>query len=710
MNFLNPFFLLGLLAVAVPVVIHLINLRRPQKVQFSTLSFLNELKKSTIRRIRIKQYLLMAIRALAVLFLALALARPFLPPTLTGSSGSDTPKAVGILIDNSASMNRVGTKGPLIEQAKEVAASIIQGARTDDRFLVATTNGELPVLNLSGASRAVEQIGEVEAKNTGNFISTAMQLLYERLQQAPMEAAIVYLVTDGQQSQLQDLEKLDLEAGTAAKQVSFQMVELGNVNQQNLAISDISLRSQMLSRGTPVTVEVQVENVGNVSAVNQFVSMEVENRMVGQYPVALEPGESGEFLFEIVAEEVGDIAAEVILDGDEVSYDNSRFFVLRIPQSRSVLLIGDEASGLADFRSYLKPALEAAKSTNTQIEFTEAQVEDLDQSEIFSHDVIVLDGLREIPEYWFDDLQRFVQDGKGVLFFPSEQGDVNNYNAFFRLFNAGSFQNIKGEYASFQSVDEFGELVEGHPILDDLFDKEEQEQISLDLPELFFYYQYREPDNTGSYTILTSRTGDPLLTEQRFGEGRLLTSAFGADPGWTNFPVNPLFAPLYYRSVLYASSPEQGGLEEHVLGEAFEWEGRLQNRDVEIRKGEEVIKPEVEGLPDGIRLRYDAREWTPGIVAIADNNQERLVAVNQNIMESHFDTLPFTELEKMLSKYVTINEKIDAGDLSEQRLVNQLNAASFGKEIWSWFIWIALCLLIAEMLVSKLYKAENMNN
>src|SRR6056297_146677 len=99
MNFLNPFFLFGLFAVAIPVIIHLINLRRPQKVSFSTLSFFNELRKSTIRRIRIKQYLLMALRALAVLFLALALARPFLPPTLTGTSSSAEPKAVAIMVD-----------------------------------------------------------------------------------------------------------------------------------------------------------------------------------------------------------------------------------------------------------------------------------------------------------------------------------------------------------------------------------------------------------------------------------------------------------------------------------------------------------------------------------------------------------------------------------------------------------------------------------
>lgn len=701
--------MLGLIAVAVPIVIHLINLRRPQKVRFSTLSFLNELRKSTIRKIRVKQYLLMALRALAVLFLALALARPFLPPTLTGTSSSDNPRAIGILMDNSASMSRVGANGPLIEQAQNVASTIVEGARSDDRFLVSWTNGEQSAINLQGASRALQTIETVEAGNTGNFITDKFALLYERLQQAPMEQAIIYLITDAQQSQLQKFETLNFDKQAGSKPVSFQLVELGNVNQQNLAISDISLASRMLSQGTPVTIQVEVENVGEVAAVNQFVSLEIGDRMAGQHQVELEAGQSREFSFEIVPDKVGDIAGKIILEGDEITYDNTRYFVLRVPSSRSVLLLTEQETGNRDFRSYIKPALEAAKQTNTQIEFTEARVSDVEQSELFSHDVIVLDGLEEIPEYWFDELQRFVQNGKGILFFPSEQGDITNYNAFFQLLNAGEFQNINGEYASFKTVAEFDELVEGHPILDNLFDKQDEEQISLDLPELFFYYDYNPPDNTGTYTILKSQTDASLLTEQRFGEGKLLISSFGADPGWTNFPVNPLFAPLYYRSVLYAASSEQGGLEQHILGERFQWEGSLRNQGIEIQKGDEIIKPEVQGLPEGLRIRYPAKEWTPGIYTISDGNEKRLVAANQHIMESYFDTLPKSDLEKMLSKYVTINSTIDANRISENNLEEQLNAASFGKEIWNWFIWIALFFLVAEMLVSKLYKAENIN-
>ena len=78
MSFLNPLFLLGLAAAAIPIIIHVLTRRRPREVMFPSLEFLTEVNQNEIRRLRIKQWLLLALRALAVAAIALAMARPAL--------------------------------------------------------------------------------------------------------------------------------------------------------------------------------------------------------------------------------------------------------------------------------------------------------------------------------------------------------------------------------------------------------------------------------------------------------------------------------------------------------------------------------------------------------------------------------------------------------------------------------------------------------
>ncbi|MFH5883112.1 BatA domain-containing protein [Halalkalibaculum sp. DA3122] len=707
MNFLNPFFLLGALSVAIPVVIHLINLRRPQKVSFSTLAFFEELQKSTIRKIRIKQYILLALRVLAVLMLALALARPLLSPTLGGASDANEPKLAVLLMDNSPSMNRIGAEGPFFEQAREVAKQVVEQSKSDDRFIVTGTNHSEQGAQMVNGARALDLIEEISVTNTGNQINHAIEMVANQLKNSAMQHAVIYLITDAQKSQLDDLKELDDLQLDESRRVGLQIITLGASSQPNVAVADLELQSRMLSQGTPVTLQVEVRNYGDAGAANQFVSLEVEGRMVGQYEVNLDPGETRQLGFEIVPQNVGDIAGKVVIEGDEISYDNERYFVLRIPETRTVLLISDSEDEASEFVSYLRPALEAARRANTQIEFTRQQPEEVDQSTWLQNDVIILDGLEEIPEYWSEDLQRYVQNGKGLLFLPSEQGSIENYNRFLGLFNAGRFTGIRGEYASFKPVGRVAGLVEGHPILEGMFEKEEDEQIQVDLPELFYYYELEQASGTGTYTILSSTTEDEILVEQRFGDGRLLVSTLGADPGWSNFPVNALFAPIYFRSVLYASASEQGGLNSHELGSTFAWNGVLANPSVELSLNDFTYKPEVQNIPNGVSVQYTGREWNPGLLKISAGDQQRLVAVNQEVAESDFQSLSEEELENFSEIPVTITTVLNTNELSQDNLVAELQSAGMGREIWSWFIWAALALLVAETLISKLYRAES---
>lgn len=707
MSFLNPFFLIGLLAVAIPLLIHLINFRRPQKVSFSTLAFFKELQKSTLRGIRVKQYLLLALRTAAVLMLALAVARPFWTAGGSDITASTEPAAIGLLIDDSPSMSRVGSEGPMIEQSKEAAREIVNNARSADRFQIMTTNGSVRTSSFYGKNRALELIEEVEVVNRGSQPAEAVEIFASRLQQEPPAQGSIYFITDGQRHQIEAMDE-KLNELTADKPVALQVVRLEGAEQSNLAVSGVELGNQMLSAGSSVALQVEVTNFGEAVASNQYVSAELEGRSAGQHEVTLEPGETRNLVFDLQPEEAGDLAGSIEIEGDDVTFDNLRHFVLSIPRSQNILLIGADQTD-DDIDSYLEPVLQAASATQTQLQFTHQSPDEVNPTGIDEFDAVILDGIKEVPEHWFEELRRFVQSGGGVLFFPSGEGVESNYNQFFDLFNGGRFDGINGDYGSFSFVSRLNELEEGHPILDDMFEQGEDEVLNIDLPELFAYFRYQPAAEVGAFTVLETETGDPIFAEQRFGDGVFLISAIGADPGWSNFPVNPLFAPLFYRSVLYASAADYGGLNEHELSESFELQLPGDFESVELELNGTTYRPELQRISSGSRIRDEAADWEPGIAEIEAEGVKVLIAVNQHIMESDFTALTDQDLEKLTDKQLTVGKVIELNELNEISLSREPGSAGFGKEIWDIFVWFALFFLIAETLVSRHYKAETLS-
>src|SRR5690625_3177795 len=124
MSFLNPIFLIAVVTAAIPFFIYLLNIRKPERVRFSSLSFFDLLKTTAIRRIRIKRWLLLALRMTAMIFLAVALARPFMQPGILWIYQRE-PKNIGLLIDNRQEQAQVDQHGPYCEEAIAVAQSVV---------------------------------------------------------------------------------------------------------------------------------------------------------------------------------------------------------------------------------------------------------------------------------------------------------------------------------------------------------------------------------------------------------------------------------------------------------------------------------------------------------------------------------------------------------------------------------------------------------
>jgi len=241
--------------------------------------------------------------------------------------------------------------------------------------------------------------------------------------------------------------------------------------------------------------------------------------------------------------------------------------------------------------------------------------------------------------------------------------------------------------------------------MDQMFEKPEDEEIRLNVPELFYYYEIAMSNQSSGFSILQTRTGNPLLVENRVGSGKMIYSAIGSDPGWSNFPVKPFFAPLFYRTLDYLVQGEDATLQVHELGSPFLAELNENSESIQLVKDDEIILPEVQQTFQGARVTYHATEWEPGWLTLQSNNQTILFSVNQNAMESILGSLNEDQLTESISTLFSNVYVVEDG-VDNAQLENELELASFGREIWYWFVLIAIILLLLELLVSRYFKAE----
>ncbi len=697
MSFLNPVFLFALIAVGLPLLIHLLNLRKPTRVQFSTLAFFKELQKSTIRKIKIKRILLLLLRLLAVACLAMVLARPFLPPALSVGSSANQPTIHAILLDNSISMNRIGAKGPLSDQAKDIVLKILDESKEGDRFLIQTTNGEPVNTSVSSANQIQSRLGEIEVVKKGAFLSERINNLISVLEETPFQNKNLYIIDD-RNPELMPTINNELAERTSGLGISIFHVE--DVKAQNTFISDVASSSSMVGKGIPFTVEVSVTNEGEVVTVNQFLTLMVEGSTVGQYPLQIEAGVTQSFSFEVNPDKNGSITGTAIIEGDGFSFDNEYFFSIQVPEKRDILWLTKKSRNPGDVL-YTSVILDAQLEGDNQINYTKATLDQAPEYNIGNFDALILEGLDQIPEFLFREIQEFVQNGKGIVFFPSETADIQNYNDFLSLFNAGSFVGVLGDFTSFNAIAKGSVLLEDHPIFDGLFTLDTDEELSFTVPDIYYYLKLRTNSSGLGLNIIEMNNGDPLLREKKFGEGRVLLFSIGNNPSWSNFPVKALYAPTYYRTILYAASLEEGGLSNQFLGKPFEWRGNADAETTELVYKDEAIQITPQNVGGAISLSYNGYEWEPGWVTVTDGENIFKTAINLSRSESLFGTR--ISEESGVSENVNI---VDSGALTSEQIIKEIRSSGFGKEVWHWFMLAGFLLLITESLVSIFYKAE----
>jgi hypothetical protein len=207
MEFVNPYFLFGLFAVSIPVIIHLFNFRKFKKVYFTNVKFLRELKQETKKKSQLKHLIILILRILAIICLVLAFAQPYVPLSKNIIS-QDEKSAVSIYIDNSFSMEARSTDGFLIDEAKNKAAEIAQAYNSSDIFQILTNDFEGRHQRFVSRDELIEMLDEIHVSPSVKNISDVVKRQNDRFSTCQTENKISYLISDLQIS-ISDIDRID---------------------------------------------------------------------------------------------------------------------------------------------------------------------------------------------------------------------------------------------------------------------------------------------------------------------------------------------------------------------------------------------------------------------------------------------------------------------------------------------------------------------
>ncbi len=682
MNFLNPLVLLGLVAALIPLLLHLLNLRRLRQQEFSTLRFLKQLERSTIRRFRLQQLLLLAVRMLLIAAVVLAFARPVLPAKLAGLQ-QRAPVSVLLVLDNSASM----ALGERFAEARRAAMELLRSLNADDEVLLLPLVSDTVLPEWATNHGAVlEQLQQMQPTATTAPLDAVLRRAIGLLGQARHWHRQVYVVSDFQRTQLgaQLPAELRLDARTQLFFVpvsSAQQPAAGEV-----VLDSVALVSQLHAAGQPVVVHARLRNLGERDAA-VVVSLFLGRERTAQQSLLLGAKRAQTVLLSAPLPQPGLFPIRVTVEGDATEFGNERYSAVIVPQPIEVVLIAD-----AEAQPFLQTALQALPVQNSPLRLRALPAGSISAGNLAGAAVVVA-ASSALTAQQLEQLAAYVRVGGRLLLFAADGATLRALPQW--LASVGIAGAALRQFSAQQAVT-LARVDKQHPIFRGVFRGETEATALPETPALV--QQLVIP---ASAPIVESSAG-PLVVEHVLGKGRMLVCGVAPLPQWSELPYSGFFPTFLVRAVLYLGtralptlSAEAGQELELTLPGYFGPELRLR----EPAGGE--LPRQTRATATGTHL-WLGRLQEPGVYGVFALDGMPVAAVAVNVPQSELEAVPATpsELRRWAAPIVSASEQFavieDTGELV--RLLQQVSSAT---ELWQLFLLIALLCAAVEIGLSK---------
>ena len=535
MGFVAPLLFAGLVAVAIPIFIHLIQRERKRVVEFPSLMFLRRIPYQSVRRRRIRHWPLLLLRLAAIALIVTAFARPFLR-LWTPAATATGAREVAIVVDRSYSMEY----GDRWDRARAAARDAVNHLRPGERasLVFFDTGAEVALRSTADRSRLLSAIDAARTSAAATKFAPALKLAGSLLAESPLARREAILISDYQRGGWGSSEDVRLP-----DRAVFTPVDVGSVEMKNVAVTPVSLQRTRFENQERIAVTAGVINRGGAPIARLPIALELDGKVVDTEPVDVAANGSGSVTFAPFTVSARNMRAAVRIPDDSLRRDNVFDFVvspidpLKVTVLERPALSRVEGEGAAGESLYLTRALAIGESP--RVDATLKSIDAFTDADARASGVVILNDV-PVTASAAERLGRFVAAGGGLFAIAGPRADWPEKGAdVLPALPAGTVDRASGTSAR------LGALEYGHPIFD-VFRAPRSGDFSAAQ-----FYGYRAIRGAPSQVIARFDDGAPALVERKGQAGRVLMWTSTVDLSWNDLALKPVFLPFVHTLVRY---------------------------------------------------------------------------------------------------------------------------------------------------------------
>lgn len=694
MSFIEPLFLVGLLAALLPIVIHLINRKKAVKRVFGPMRFLFQSQKRKAPGFKARQFVLMSIRVLLVALLAMALAKPFFLSDSGLTASERLPSATVIVVDNSFSMEATWS------EAQDALDKELSSLRTWDEVVVISTN---PPRTIQRENNVEESSKLSNDQKTAKKYAASIVISKEKGDIASaIERASKILagseLPNHRIAVISDFSMGGFPVHVKSNQPITDPVDeyrLRPESNENVALVSVLYEQEGDSRDNLWLIRATLKNFGSQLRTEK-IELEIEGKSVAGAQISVPPKGVATHVFRHVIEGNDRVLGAVrISKADQIPFDNVAHFVIVLRKKINVLVVNGEPNSVPhrDEAFFFEKALNPMGGTDSNVNVNITTREGLETRVLNDYDVVTLANVSVVSPATGKRLLAFVENGGGLFISMGDQVDPAAYNQHLDALLPKPLRGLKrladrGDPDAPVKITRIATMKTLHPIFR-VF--ELPGGTSIRDTEIFSYMLLEPSPPERSQTIMSYKDNAPALLERRVGRGSVIMLTTSLDDEWTDFPFRTSFLPMM-RRISQHLAKRVNSFDKKVIhvGDEVELEIGSLVRERLIIKTPSQARIVLEPI-DG-KISFGAHEvgvyefW-----ADEDNDENRLnalsFAANFDPEESNLDPVD----EKILSQWIAAEkgEKKIGMKISERRV-----------NLWPWLLFVVTMMLLLETIVS----------